>query len=116
MLVLVLITSDFNVKTTNWWKNFSTTKGTQFNSLITFSWLGQTIKKEIFSKLLMISPQDIEILGWCPVMSILFHGQEVPLAFADHASHGGLIIKILYGVDVLLDQPALHYIFSYWVD
>ena len=50
---------------------------------------------------------DVNLISWTGGAS---------LAFADHASHGGLIIKILYGVDVLLDQPALHYIFSYWVD
>ena len=79
MLVLVLITSDFNVSTTNWWKIFNTTKGTQFNALTTFSNLGQTIWKLIFSKILMTFSQDIEILGWCPAMSILSHGQEVHL-------------------------------------
>ena len=37
------------------------------------------------------------------------------LAMVGHASSDGMLIKIPFGVDVLLHRPALHPIFSYWV-
>ena len=37
------------------------------------------------------------------------------LAFAGHPSSDGVTIKIPYGIDVLLHQPASQPIFSYWV-
>ena len=41
--------------------------------------------------------------------------RDVCLALVDHpSSHGN--IKIPYGLDVLLNQPAWYPIFSYWVD
>ena len=43
------------------------------------------------------------------------HGEKVPLALVDNPSSDGITIKICYGVDVLLHQPALHPIFSYCV-
>ena len=41
-------------------------------------------------------------------------GEGAPLAMIGHPS-SDVIIKIPYRVDVLLHQPALHPIFSYWV-
>ena len=43
-------------------------------------------------------------------------GEGASLALVGHPSSDGIPIKILYGVDVLLHQPALHPIFSCWVD
>ena len=37
------------------------------------------------------------------------------LALVDHPFSDGVTIKILHEVDVLLQQPASHHIFSYWV-
>ena len=55
-------------------------------------------------------------MGWCPAGLVLSHGKKVPfLAFVGHPSSDGITIKIPYRVDVLLHQPALHPIFSYWV-
>ena len=42
-------------------------------------------------------------------------GEGASLALVGHTSSDGITIKIPYGVDVLLCQPALHPIFSYWV-
>ena len=63
------------------------------------------------------SPQrDIEILGWCPVGSVLIHGEVgASLALIGHLSSDGITIKIPYEVDILLNRPVLHSIFSYWV-
>ena len=36
-------------------------------------------------------------------------------ALASHPSSDGVKIKIPNGLDVLLHQPALHPIFSYWI-
>ena len=50
-----------------------------------------------------VSPQDIEILGWCPAGSVLPHGGEcASLALVGHPSGDGIMIKIPDGVDVLL--------------
>ena len=48
-----------------------------------------------------LSPRYIEILGWCPVLSVLPHGEKVPLALVDHPFSYGITIKIPYGLDVL---------------
>ena len=66
------------------------------------------------SKLLIQSPQDIGIIGWCPVGSVLPWGEGACLALVDHPSSDGIMIKMPYGVDVL-HRPASHPIFSYWV-
>ena len=58
---------------------------------------------------------DIEIVGWCPVVPVLPPWREVSLALLDHPCSDVITIKIPYGVDVLLYQPTLHPIFSYWV-
>ena len=58
---------------------------------------------------------EIKILGWCPTGPILPHGEKVPLLIlVGHPSSDGVPIKKLYGLDVL-QQPASHPIFSYWV-
>ena len=41
--------------------------------------------------------------------------EKVSLALVGHPSSDGITVKIPYGVDVLLDLPASHSIFSYWV-
>ena len=43
-------------------------------------------------------------------------GEGFSLAMVDHPSSDGVTIKVPYGVYVLLNQPALHPVFSYWVD
>ena len=43
----------------------------------------------------------IDVLGWCPVGSVLPHGEKVPpLALLGHSSSEGITAKLLYGVDV----------------
>ena len=42
-------------------------------------------------------------------------GEGTSLALVGHHSSDGVTIKIRYGVDVLLHQPVLHPISSYWV-
>ena len=42
-------------------------------------------------------------------------GEGASSALVDNPSSDGITIKIPYGVDVLLHQPASHPIFSYWV-
>ena len=42
-------------------------------------------------------------------------GEGASLALVDHPSGDGVTIKILYSVDVLLQRPASHPIFSYWI-
>ena len=51
----------------------------------------------------------IEILGWC-----LPYGKRCLLVFVVHRSSGGVTIKIPYGVDVLLQRPALHSTFFFY--
>ena len=48
-------------------------------------------------------------------VSLTSWGEGASLALVGHTSSNGITIKIPYGVDVLLRQPALHPIFSYWV-
>ena len=40
-------------------------------------------------------------------------GKGASLALVGYSFSDGVPIKIPYGVDVLLDQPTLHHIFSY---
>ena len=61
---------------------------------------------------------NIEILGWCPVGSVFtIYLREGPslATLVGTLVVMGIMIKIPYGVDVLLHQPALHPIFSYGV-
>ena len=44
-------------------------------------------------------------------VSLTYWGEGVSLALAGHHSSDGITVKIPYGVDVLLHQPALHSIF-----
>ena len=48
-------------------------------------------------------------------VSLTSWGEGASLALVGHPSSDGITIKIPYGVDVLLHQPASHPIFSYWV-
>ena len=48
-------------------------------------------------------------------VSLRSWGEGASLALVGHPSSDGITIKIPYGVDVLLHQPALHPVFSYWV-
>ena len=41
-------------------------------------------------------------------------GEGASLALFDHASIGGVTLKIPYGIDVLLHRRDLDPIFSYW--
>ena len=56
------------------------------------------------------------MLGWFPAGSVLPHGVKVSLlALVGYPPTDGITIKIPYGVDVLLHQPActlllLHFI------
>ena len=49
-------------------------------------------------------------------VSLTSLGKGATLALDGHPSSIGVTIEITYGVDVLLHQPELHSIFSYWVD
>ena len=60
-------------------------------------------------------PRDIEIMGWCPVGSVLPHGDGASLALVGHLSSDGITIKISYGIDIFVHRPASHPIVSYWV-
>ena len=62
-----------------------------------------------------IIPWDIEVLAWCPGGSVLSQGEKASLTLVGHPSSDGVTIKIPYRVDVLLHQPALQPIFSYWI-
>ena len=74
--------------------------------------LVQNIKSAFLQKAF---PQNIEILGWCPVgASLTSCGEGAFLALVDYPSSDGVTIKMPYGVDVL-HRPASHPIFSYWV-
>ena len=46
-------------------------------------------------------------------VSLTSWGEGASLALVGHHSSDGIMIKILYGVDVLLCRPASHPIFSY---
>ena len=48
-------------------------------------------------------------------VSLTLRVEHASLALVDHPYSDGIMIKILYGVDVLLYPQALHPIFSYWV-
>ena len=48
-------------------------------------------------------------------VSLTLWGEGMSLALAGHPSIDDVTIKIPYVVDVLLHQPVLHSIFSYWV-
>ena len=62
-----------------------------------------------------IIPWDIEVLAWCPGGSVLSQGEKASLTLVGHPSSDGVTIKIPYRADVLLHQPALQPIFSYWI-
>ena len=47
--------------------------------------------------------------------SLTSWGEGASLALVGHPPSDSIMIKIPYGVDVLLHQPALCLIFSYWV-
>ena len=56
-----------------------------------------------------IYPRDIKMLGWSPVGPVLPHREKAPfLVLVGCPSSDGIRIKIPYGVDILLHQPALH--------
>ena len=48
-------------------------------------------------------------------VSLISWGEGASLVLVDHPSSDGITMKILYGVDVLLNQPTSHPIFSYWL-
>ena len=62
-----------------------------------------------------IIPWDIEVLAWCPGGSVLSQGEKASLTLVGHPSSDGVTIKVPYRADVLLHQPALQPIFSYWI-
>ena len=43
-------------------------------------------------------------------------GRIYSLTLTDYSSGDRITIKIPYGVDVVLNRPTSHSIFSYWVD
>ena len=47
--------------------------------------------------------------------SLTSWGEVASLALVGHPSSDGVMIKIPYGVDVLLHEPGSHPIFSNWV-
>ena len=65
---------------------------------------------------MLLVSRDVEILGWSPAGSVVTSwGEGASLALFGHPSSDGITIKIPYGVDVLLHQPASHPFFSDWV-
>ena len=48
-------------------------------------------------------------------VSLTSWGEGTSLAFVGHPSSDSFTINIPYGLDILLDQPALHPYFSCWV-
>ena len=62
-----------------------------------------------------IIPWDIEVLALCPGGSVLSQGEKASLTLVGHPSSDGVTIKIPSRADVLLHQPALQPIFSYWI-
>ena len=58
--------------------------------------------------------QDFEILGWYPARPVLSWGEGASLALVSHPSSDGVTIKMPYRADVL-NRPASHPIFSYWL-
>ena len=53
-------------------------------------------------------------INWNSWVSLILWGEGACLALVGHPSSDGIMIKIPYGVGVLLHQPSLHPIFSYW--
>ena len=63
--LFVLITGDFNVRSSNWWKNdLSTSEGTQVDSLTTFYGLSQIVS----------DPTHI-LPDWCSCIDLIFTNQ-----------------------------------------
>ena len=48
-------------------------------------------------------------------VSLTSWGERASLALVGHSSSDSFMMKIPYGVDVLLHRPVSHLIFSYWV-
>ena len=48
-------------------------------------------------------------------VSLALLGESASVAFVDHPFSDDISIKMPYGVDVLLHQPASHPIFSSWL-
>ena len=63
--------------------------------------------------LLTFNPDTLKY--WVGVHHLTSWEEGTSLALIGHPSSDGVMIKISFGVDVLLHQPASHYIFSYWV-
>ena len=56
-----------------------------------------------------MSPQDIEILIWCPGgVSLTSWRKGASLALVGHPSSNAITIKVPHGVDVLLHQHQSH--------
>ena len=60
-------------------------------------------------------PQDIKILGWYPVGPVLPHGEVISLALVGHPSSDGVLIKMLYVVDVLHRSASAHLVLLGWL-
>ena len=64
------------------------------------------MKKPFSTKTLMVSSRVSLGVQW---------GEGASLVLVGHPSINGITLKIPYGVDLSLHQPASHPIFSYWV-
>ena len=62
-------------------------------------------RDEVFQKNTWLVSSGVSLILW----------GGASLALLGHPSSNGVTIKMPYGVDVLLHQPASHPIFSYWV-
>ena len=62
-------------------------------------------RDEVFQKNTQLVSSGVSLILW----------GGASLALPGHPSSNGVTIKMHYGVDVLLHQPASHPIFSYWV-
>ena len=62
----------------------------------------------------LLSPRHLNTGLVSSGVSFTSWGEGASLALVGHSSSDGVTIKISYGVDVLLHQPASHPTFSYW--
>ena len=71
--------------------------------------------QKCFRQLMTFIPKTLKY--WVDVhwVSLTSWGEGASLALVGHPSSDGVIMKILYGVDVLVHRRALHPIFSYWL-
>ena len=63
----------------------------------------------------IIIPKTLKYWVCVQQVSLTWGVEGASLALVGHSSSDGVTVKIPYGVDVLLHQPASHPVFSYWI-